>query len=201
MFGILKDAFTEELQNRLTREEERTNENKVTYAEKVETADTPAAMFKYFLLISVSQIESYVAQTRSQAQLTFGLCKRVASGAFIIIALGVLLAIGEHFWGNSKNDYTKDYTAAWLTALSGILTQMISSVFFYFYNRTLEQFNLLSDKLTVTQDTAISLLASSHISDVIKRDDCNVELIKLLLARVVQKNVDATPSAIPLTRL
>jgi uncharacterized membrane protein len=102
--------------------------------------------------------------------------KRVAFGGFVVIAVGVLLGIYKSFVAPAETR-----NAAYLASLAGVLTQFISSVFFYFHNRTLQQFNLFSDKLAETQDSAISLLANSSIIDQTKRDDCRAELVKQVL--------------------
>ncbi|MFB0505506.1 MAG: hypothetical protein ACETWT_02120 [Thermodesulfobacteriota bacterium] len=52
------------------------SKDKKTYTEKLETA-TGDSVFKYLLLINVSALEGYVAQTRQQAEQSFQLSKIV----------------------------------------------------------------------------------------------------------------------------
>ncbi len=170
------DSFFNELQRNLFKQAEEAKQKKVDYADKLERATDGKDIFKFFLLINVSAIETYVTQTRLQAQLSFRLCKHVALASFVLLFIGVGLGILGPLIG-------KDLSAAKLVSLAGVLSQFISGVFFYLYNRTLQQFNLLSDKLSAAQEIAISLLANSSISDQTKRDDCSVSLVKLLLSK------------------
>ena len=174
-----KDLFVDSslaiLQKHLGKQAEQATEKKTNYEERMETAKGED-IFKYLLLINVSGIDSYVAQTRLQAQASFRLCKRVALGGFGLIALGVGLGIAKSY-GQEKLD------AAYLASLAGVITQFISGVFFYFYNRTLQQFNFFSDKLVATQEIAISLLANSSIADATMRDTCYGDVVKQLLGK------------------
>lgn len=175
------DTLYSQFQARLNRQADDATEKTEDYAKKLESA-SGADMFKYLLLINVAAIEKYVAQTRIQAQISFRLCKRVALWSFVLIAAGVALAIYSTIWGN------KELGAAKLSALSGVITQFIAGVFFYLYNRTLQQFNLFGEKVSSAQRVAISLLANAAIGDIGKRDASTVELIQALLG---------TPAAAP----
>ena len=175
------DTLYSQFQARLNRQADDATEKTEDYAKKLESA-SGADMFKYLLLINVAAIEKYVAQTRIQAQISFRLCKRVALWSFVLIAAGVALAIYSTIWGN------KELGAAKLSAPSGVITQFIAGVFFYLYNRTLQQFNLFGEKVSSAQRVAISLLANAAIGDIGKRDASTVELIQALLG---------TPAAAP----
>jgi hypothetical protein len=174
---LFVDSALAVLQRLLSKQAAQATEDKTTYAAKLEQA-TGEGVFKYLLLINVAAIDSYVAQTRLQAQASFRLCKRVALGGFGLIAVGVGLGIYRSFVGSDAKLDT-----AYLASLAGVLTQFISGVFFYLHNKTLQQFNLFSDKLVATQYVAISLLANSSIIDEAKRDECRAELVKQVLGR------------------
>lgn len=136
----------------------------------------------------MSSIESYVTTARLQSQSSFALCKKVAYLSFVLIAMGVALGLWAWFQG-------KDLTMAQMTGLAGVLTQFISGVFFYLYNKTLEQMNRFSDKLSGTQELAICFVANSNIDDEGKRDDSTAALAKLLLSR--QLSADSNSSLPP----
>lgn len=153
----------------------KSEKNKKTYKEKLETA-TGDDIFKYLLLIDTSALEGYIAQTRLQAQESFDISKKIAIAGFVLIGFGILLGIISNFIGNNLLD------VGYLTSIAGILTEFISGVFFYLYNKTLQQINRFHDKLTASKECSMSLLASSSITDTGKRDDAKAELCKLLLS-------------------
>lgn len=172
---IFRDELAKEFQQRLTRQSDEASEKTNDYALKLESA-TGADLFKYFLLINVAAIEKYITQTRIQAELSFRLSKRVAIWAFVLIAGGVVLAIYSAFINKSGG-----LTPALVATLAGVFTQLISGVFFYLYNRTLQQFNLFGDKISAAQRLAMSLLVNGSISDSAKRDDSSAGLATALL--------------------
>jgi hypothetical protein len=172
---IFRDELAKEFQQRLTRQSDEASEKTNDYAQKLETA-TGADLFKYFLLINVAAIEKYITQTRIQAELSFRLSKRVALWAFVLIAGGVALAIYSAFFNKGGG-----LTPAVVATLAGVFTQLISGVFFYLYNRTLQQFNLFGDKISAAQRLAMSLLVNGSIADSAKRDDSSAGLATALL--------------------
>jgi len=155
-------------------------EEKKTYTEKLETAKD-YDVFKYLLLIDTAALEGYNAQTRLQAQESFRVSKYVAVVGFVLIAIGIGLGISSNFIGKSAID------AAYLASLAGILTEFISGVFFYLYNRTLQQLNRFHNSMLESKMTITSFLANSLIEDKNKRDDSNAELSKLLITKLTNK--------------
>jgi hypothetical protein len=150
-------------------------QDKTKYAEKLETATDKQAILKYLLLIDISALEGYIAQTRIQAEQSFNLSKNVAVVGFVLIAIGTLLGIFSNYVGLSGID------AAYLSALAGILSEFISGVFFYLYNKTLTQLNLFHDKMLASKQKAIALLSNTFIDDKNKRNESFVEISKVLV--------------------
>jgi hypothetical protein len=150
---------------------EKAAQDKKTYAEKLEGAKGDE-IFKYILLINVSAMEGYVAQTRIQAEQSFRLSRIVASVGFAILGIGILLAAGLTVVGRPTIE------AANLTTIAGVLTEFISGVFFYLYSRTLQQINRFHDKLIVMQQTSMGYLATGLVSDREKGDHARIELAK-----------------------
>lgn len=143
--------------------------DKKSYAEKLEGA-TGDDVFKYILLINVSALEGYVAQTRVQAEQSFRLARIIASMGFAILAVGIALAIYLSVLDRPTLD------AAYLTAIAGVITEFISGVFFYLYNRTLQQINLFHDKLVGMQQTSMAYLATGLVSDRKTGDEARLAL-------------------------
>ena len=173
--SLVIDTASNALNEQLHERAKKGIETREIYTTKL--AESPQDdIFKYFLLVNLSAIETYVSEARLQAQSSFKLCKKVAYLSFLLIASGVLLGLWA--WTNGK-----DLTLAQLTGLAGILTQFISGVFFYLYNKTLEQVNRFSDKLSNTQELALCFVANSNIDDKAKRDDSTAALAKQLLTK------------------
>lgn len=143
--------------------------DKTTYTEKLEDA-TGDDIFKYLLLINTSALEGYIAQTRIQAEQSFRISKIVAGVGFVLIIVGIIMG----FFSN--------ISAAYIAAISGILTEFISGVFFYLYNKTLQQLNLFHNKMLSSQHASMSFMANRLISDVAMRDQCIADLSKVLLS-------------------
>ena len=151
----------------------RAAEDKNTYTQKLEEA-TGDEIFKYVLLINVAAIEGYVALTRVQAEQSFRWSKGVAVTGFVIIAIGVTIAIVTAATG------TVVIEAAYLASLAGVFIEFIAGVFFFLYNRTLQQLNTVHERLSSSQQLAMSVLASSVVSDETKRDESRTEVAKLI---------------------
>lgn len=143
--------------------------DKKSYAEKLENARGDD-VFKYILLINVAALEGYVAQTRVQAEQSFRLARIIASTGFAILAVGIVLAVYLSLVGRPTLE------AAYLTAISGVLTEFISGVFFYLYNRTLQQINRFHDKLVGMQQTSMAYLATGLVADRKMGDDARLAL-------------------------
>ena len=154
---------------------DRVQSDKKTYTEKLEKAEGDD-IFKFILLLSTSALEEYIAQTRLQAEQSFQLSKIVALVGFGILLVGLILGIYSNFSNRSGLD------AAYLASIAGIIIEFISGVFFYLYNRTLQQLNLFHDKMISSQHVAVSFIANSLITDKIKRDECKIDLSKLLMS-------------------
>lgn len=167
------------LAQKFTEVADKASEEKKDYTGKLEGADGEE-VFKYLLLVDLSYLEGYVAQTRMQAEQSFQLCKRVAIAGFVILAIGIGIGITSNLIKGWQLE------VAYLAGVAGVLTEFISGVFFYLYNRTLQQLNLFHDKLVATQQMSMSFLANSHISMVETRDTSKAELSKLLMSRAVE---------------
>lgn len=141
-------------------------------------------VFKYLLLMDSASIEAYIAQTRLQAEQSFKLSKYVAVIGFVLLSTGIALGIVSSYTGGVGLD------AAYLTAISGILTEFISGVFFYLYNRTLQQFNIFHDKMLMSKQVIMSFLSNSLIADDEKRQETQAELSKLLMSSSVKTQID-----------
>lgn len=120
----------------------------------------------------MAALEGYVAQTHIQAEQSFRLTKIVAAIGFAMLGVGIVLAI----YLSALDRPTLD--AAYLAAIAGVLTEFISGVFFYLYNRTLQQINLFHDRLIAMQQTSMAYLATGLVSDRKTGDEARLDLAK-----------------------
>lgn len=148
---------------------------KKSYTEKLEKAQGDD-VFKYMLLLNSSALEEYITQTRLQAEQSFYLSKIVAIVGFGVLLLGITIGIYSTFIGKGNLE------AAYLSAIAGIIIEFISGVFFYLYNKTLQQLNLFHNKLISSQFVAMSFMANSLIIDETKRDESKIDLTKILMS-------------------
>jgi hypothetical protein len=132
------------------------------------------------LLINTSALDGYIAQTRHQADQSFQLSQKVAVVGFVLIALGIGLGYYSNLSGKNS------FEAAYLSSIAGILTEFISGIFFYLYNKTLNQLNMFHNKMIASQHVAMSFLSNSLVADEVKRDECKTDLSKMLMSTVVK---------------
>jgi hypothetical protein len=172
-------VLTSALAKLFAEQAEQASKEKRDYTAKLEAAQGDE-VFKYLLLISVASLESYIALTRVQAEQSFRWSKVVAVIGFLIIATGVAMAIITSAGGSVKIE------AAYLASLSGILVEFVAGVFFFLYNRTLQQINLFHQRLADSQQLSISLIANSLIGGEVRRDEAWAELAQALVATIVE---------------
>jgi hypothetical protein len=169
---------------------EQASKEKRDYSAKLEAAKGDE-VFKYLLLINVASLESYVAQTRVQAEQSFRWSKAVAVIGFLIIAVGVSVAIYTSAGGAIRIE------AAYLASLSGVVVEFVAGVFFYLYNRTLQQINVFHQRLADSQQLSISLIANSLIGDEVRRDQARAELARVLATTIVGERAPASTPLLP----
>jgi hypothetical protein len=148
-------------QSRIDQAEAR--DEKKTLMKKLENA-SPEDAFKYMNLISVANIDEFVAESRLNAQQSFKFCLIFAVVGFLVICASVGFAIYFQF---AQID---GMTATYLGAGSGGLIEAVSAFFFTLYAKTTTQVNRLHDRLLGSQSAYASVLCASLISTHEARD-------------------------------
>ena len=128
---------------------------KRTYQEKLEQAGIQD-VFKYVFLINNASVEKYVQQSREQAEASFHLSRRVAIAGFALLGVGIVVGIISQF-----TEYP--LTAAFLAAVGGVLTEFIAGVFFWLYNRTLQQINMFYRGMMKQQQDALAAIGRASV--------------------------------------
>lgn len=121
--------------------------------------------------INFKYIDQYYLQTQQQANRSFSLSMWVSVAGFVILSIGIMLAI---FKGDAP---------AYVATAAGVLSEFIAAVFFYLYNRTILSMGNYHRKLVITQNIALALKISEGLPDP-QRADTQVELVKTLSADV-----------------
>lgn len=167
-------------------------EQRKSYAKKLEEATEGAEVFKYLLLMNLNSLEDYITLTRVQAEQSFRLTKRLAGIGFILLVVGIVLGIYSQLF------LTTGLEIAYLSAIAGLLTQFIAGVFFYLYNKTLQQLNLFHKELEISQKVAMGLVLSSYVTNEKERDIILTDLSKLLLTKSLRDTISDLHQQLPL---
>jgi len=145
------------------------------YRSRFENATDEAKGFKSLLLMDLECLDAYITDTRIQARLSFILCASICicGSLLLLVALGLGIA-------SQLVPHMPPLQIAYLTGVAGIITQLISSVFFYFYNMTLRQINLFHSGLESSRKVCMSLYLQSLLKEPAEQNKAKLTLIKLL---------------------
>lgn len=171
--SLLLGSAASALFDLLTKNIKDSSEEKRSYEEKLESSNGDD-IFKYILLINISALEGYIAQTRIQAQQSFSLSRSMALLGFFVLCISIGISIYLTISGNTN------LNSAYIAGIAGILTEFIAGIFFFLYNKTLTQINLFHDKLVSMQQVSMSYMATSLIQDNTKKDQAKIDLSMML---------------------
>lgn len=130
--------------------------------------DDEKSLHQKALKMSYNYLDRYYSQTQEQANKGFIVTICVAVfGAFIIMG-GIIFM----FFGISE--------PAYITVATGAITEFISSIFFYLYNKTVTSMGKYHDKLVLSQNVSYAFELTETVSEE-KRDSIKEEIIKELV--------------------
>jgi hypothetical protein len=135
------------------------------------------AVFKTLLLINISACEEFIYQTRDQAAESFKLSNTMAFVGFLLVATSVMVGVYAQMMVPNALDI------AYLTGIAGIVTEFIAGVFFFLYNRTIQQINTFHEQLQAAQKIVVGLVLNSMVVDETQRNASSLEMVKLLLTQ------------------
>lgn len=135
-------------------------------------------VFKYLLLLNCIDCEGYVTEIQLQAHNSFRCSAGIACAGFCLLTLCALAA------GASKVPqlHLESIELAWVSAVSGVITTFISSIFFYLYSRALKRLDEFHTQLREIQRIVASLFLSGLIQQSDQSDQERKEIIGLLLS-------------------
>ena len=125
-------------------------------------------IYENSIKMSYKYLDQYYLQTREQAQKGFFITMSVSVAGAIILAVGIV----SMYIGISR--------PAYITTASGIITEFISAIFFYLYNKTVRSMSSYHNKLVLSQNVSIALKLSESLGNDIK-DHTKQEIIKELI--------------------
>lgn len=130
--------------------------------------DDEKSLHQKALKMSYNYLDRYYSQTQDQANKGFIATICVALfGAFIIIG-GII----SMFFGITE--------PAYITVATGAITEFISSIFFYLYNKTVASMGKYHDKLVLSQNISYAFELTETVSEE-KKDSIKEEIIKELV--------------------
>lgn len=129
--------------------------------------------FSELVSINFKYIDQYYQQTQSQANKSFYLSAAAAITGFLLICIGIALMYSNHI------------TSAYIAAASGIISEFISSIFFYLYNKTISKMANYHKKLVLTQNISLALKTTEELSSN-KKEDILEHIIKELTTNINQ---------------
>ena len=131
---------------------------------------------------SYKYLDRYYDQTQKQAQQGFYITLAVALFGAVLIGVGVIALFQEKI------------TPAYITCASGAITEFISAVFFYLYNKTVTSMNSYHDKLVLSQNIAFALRIAGEMEGKSEKNEAKLaiinELVKDVNAQMMKSDAD-----------
>ncbi|MCK6478679.1 MAG: hypothetical protein L6R43_00605 [Planctomycetes bacterium] len=108
--------------------------------------------------INFKYLDRYYDQTQTQANKSFTLCALASIVGLVVIVTGITMM------------YRGLAEPAYVTTATGVLSEFVSAVFFYFYNKTISKMASYHNKLVVTQNISLALKIAEGLENDAKRD-------------------------------
>jgi Cyanobacterial TRADD-N associated 2-Transmembrane domain len=158
-------------------------EDQRDYQEKLENAPADN-VFRYVFLINNAAVEKYVSQSRAQAEASFLLSRRAGIAGFALLLGSIVIGLVYQ-----RTDHPLDI--AYLSAVAGAITQFLSGVFFWLYNRTLQQINLFYQGIMSQQTEALA--AIGRVSEAAREAEKGRSLAKMITTDVESPDAEREP--------
>lgn len=133
-----------------------------------------SSYFERLVQINVTNLAEYYAMVKVHTDNSFKVSIVAGATGFALIILGAII-------GFSNNAETK--TIAYISSGAGIITEFISSVFFYLYNRTVRQLKDYHDSLIDVQNVLLSFKIVGDLTDEKDKVKMATEMLKFLIGK------------------
>lgn len=109
--------------------------------------------FRNLVTINVTNLREYYYLVKTHTNASFRTALGFGMVGFTLVGTGIALG------------YEKETKIAMVASIAGVLTEFISSVFFYLYNRTVRQLKEYHDSLLDVQDVLLALKVLGSLQD------------------------------------
>jgi len=154
------------------------NENKIDLLLGFSETEAPVDYINKLIELNVTRLEEYYDEVKRHSFLSFSFSLIVGVVGFLLIVTGIVLGYFGH--GEKMN-------IAYLSGISGIITEFISGVFFYLYNRTVKQLKTYHNDLIDLQNTLLSF----KLVEQVKEGPEKVKLMSNLIDYLIGKKIPA----------
>ena len=139
-------------------------------------------LFQNSIKTSYKYLDRYYDETQKQAQQGFRITVFIAVCGAALIFCGVIAM------------YFGKIEPAYITCASGAITELISAIFFYLYNKTVTSMSRYHNKLVLSQNISFALRVADSLEN--NKDAAKLEIIKELMkdvnAQMMKSDADDT---------
>jgi uncharacterized protein YpmB len=154
------------------------NESKIDLLLGFSETEAPEDYINKLIELNVTRLEEYYDEVKRHSFLSFSFSLIVGVVGFLLILTGIGLGYFGH--GEKMN-------IAYLSGISGIITEFISGVFFYLYNQTVKQLKTYHNDLIDLQNTLLSFKLVEQVKDGPEK----VKLMSNLIDYLIGKKIPA----------
>jgi ABC-type multidrug transport system fused ATPase/permease subunit len=152
------------------------NESKIDLLLGFSETEEPEDYINKLIELNVTRLEEYYDEVKRHSFLSFSFSLMVGVVGFLLIVTGIVLGYFGH--GEKMN-------IAYLSGISGIITEFISGVFFYLYNRTVKQLKSYHNDLIDLQNTLLSFKLVEQVKDGPEKVKLMSNLIDYLIGKKI----------------
>lgn len=125
-------------------------------------------IYENSIKMSYKYLDQYYLQTREQAQKGFFVTVCISIFGAALIGVGILAM------------FLEKVEPSYITCASGVITEFISAIFFYLYNKTVTSMSKYHNKLVLSQNISIALKVADTLPDSDKTKAKNTIIDELL---------------------
>jgi hypothetical protein len=114
----------------------------------IKADDKPVSYFDKLVRLNIDNLASYYGQVSAHTESSFRISITVGVIGFMLVGVGLV-------FGYASGDRSSAIT--YISAATGIITEVIAGVFFVLYNRTVLQMREYHDKLIEVQNVLLAL--------------------------------------------
>ncbi len=137
--------------------------------------ESEPSYFDSLVRINVENLAAYYSLVKVHTDKSFAVCVAVGVIGFVLILLGLVFGFA---------DLKNSQALAYVSGAAGIITEFISAVFFYLYNRTVRQMKGYHDSLLSVQNV---LLSFKLVGDTRTSDAEKVRMVGQMLSYLIGK--------------